>query len=179
MIEFVEACQQLKRGERTGHPELAPFPNWQSVLGFIDEYPIEAQEIKTMVELIQSFGIGELISALNQVVTEKRAEVVISTVHRAKGREWNSVRLAGDFLHRDDMDKEDLRLAYVAVTRAQITLDMSAWERIVPVANREKFNHEPTVIQRNRPPIIVDAEVGTKNEKGIASRLKPWDGADF
>lgn len=174
LIDFAEACQQLMAGGRTGHPELAPFSNWESVLGFIAEYPDEAQEIKTMVELIQSFGTAKLISALNQVVSEKQADVVVSTAHRAKGREWNDVRLQGDFLHVDDMDSEDLRLAYVAITRAQKTLDMTSWDTIIPLEKQKRFIYEPTVTHRSRPPIVVESEPKQQDKKGIASRLNPW-----
>lgn len=174
LIDFAEACQQLMQGGRTGHPELAPFSNWESVLGFIAEFPEEAQEIKTMVELIQSFGTNKLILALNQVVSEREADVVISTAHRAKGREWNDVRLQGDFLHVDDMDAEDLRLAYVAVTRAQKTLDMTLWDAIVPISKQNKVNYDPPKTFRSRPPIVVETELEPPNKKGIASRLNPW-----
>lgn len=174
LIDFAEACQQLMAGGRTGHPELAPFSNWESVLGFIVEYPDEAQEIKTMVELIQSFGTAKLISALNQVVPEKQADVVVSTAHRAKGREWNDVRLQGDFLHVDDMDSEDLRLAYVAITRAQRTLDMTSWDAIIPLEKQKRVIYESTVTHRSRPPIVVEAESKERDKKGIASRLNPW-----
>ena len=174
LIDFAEACQQLMQGGRTGHPELAPFSNWESVLGFIAEFPEEAQEIKTMVELIQSFGTKRLILALNQVVSEKQADLVISTAHRAKGREWNDVRLQGDFLHVDDMDAEDLRLAYVAVTRAQKTLDMTSWDAIIPLAKQNRVAFQPPVTPRIRPPIVVEPELKKLNKKGIASRLNPW-----
>ena len=173
LIEFAEACQQLIQGGRTGHPELAPFSNWESVLGFIAEYPEEAQEIKTMVELVQSFGTSKLISALDQVVTEKQADVVISTAHRAKGREWNNVRLQGDFLHVDDMDTEDLRLAYVAVTRAQNILDMSAWNSIEPIAFKKRAQQTSIVTLKNRPPIKIEPEVKADHKNGISSRLNP------
>jgi superfamily I DNA/RNA helicase len=173
LIEFAEACQQLIQGGRTGHPELAPFSNWESVLGFIAEYPEEAQEIKTMVELVQCFGTSKLISALDQVVTEKQADVVISTAHRAKGREWNNVRLQGDFLHVDDMDTEDLRLAYVAVTRAQNILDMSAWNSIEPIAFKKRTQQTSIVTLKNRPPIKIEPEVKADHKNGISSRLNP------
>ena len=132
LIDFAEACDRLQHGKRSGHPELAPFSNWESVLGFIDEFPDESQEIKTMVELIQTFSANCLVAALKQVVHEEQSDVVISTAHRAKGREWGKVKLNGDFLHVGDMDTEDLRLAYVAVTRAEVELDMTAWDLIQP-----------------------------------------------
>lgn len=174
LIDFAEACQILIAGGRTGHPELAPFTNWESVLGFIAEYPDEAQEIKTMVELIQSFGTAKLISSLNQIVPEKQADVVVSTAHRAKGREWNNVRLQGDFLHVDDMDSEDLRLAYVAITRAQKTLDMTSWDAIVPLEKQKRFTYESNVDHKRRPPIVLEPEPKKQDKRGISSRLNIW-----
>ncbi|MER8103280.1 UvrD-helicase domain-containing protein [Kitasatospora sp. NPDC094016] len=61
-------------------------------------------------------------------------DVVISTAHKSKGLEWRRVRIAGDFRgpEMDDSGKydlttmpsdEDLRLSYVAVTRATEALD--------------------------------------------------------
>lgn len=173
LIGFAEACQKLMAGGRTGHPELAPFLNWEGVRDFVDEYPEEAQELKTMVTLVGSFGTEKLISSLRQVVSEKSADVVISTAHRAKGREWNDVRLQGDFLHTDDMDSEDLRLAYVAITRAQRTLDMTSWDTISPRDSQKQLDRETAPAEKNRPALVVEAKPRQKDRKGIASRLKP------
>jgi superfamily I DNA/RNA helicase len=55
----------------------------------------------------------------------------VSTAHKAKGREWPTVRIAGDFpeprrSHNGQpgqVPRADAMLAYVAVTRARHTLD--------------------------------------------------------
>ena len=52
------------------------------------------------------------------------------TVHRAKGLEWKRVKVANDFRLRGAdgspmPDDDELRLLYVAVTRAQHVLDIS------------------------------------------------------
>jgi superfamily I DNA/RNA helicase len=166
LIDFAEACSQLMQGIRTGHPELAPFSTWESVLSFIEEFPEEAQEIKTMVELVESFGAARLVQALINVVEEHQADVTISTAHRAKGREWNNVRLHGDFLHVDDMDTEDLRLAYVAVTRAKLKLDMSAWDSILPLEEKKSSARQPV----DRPP-LKDPVASETPRRGLFSRL--------
>jgi len=172
LIGFAEACQTLISGRRTGHPELAPFLNWEGVRDFVDEYPDEAQEIRTMVKLVEGFGTGRLISALHELVPEDQADVVISTAHRAKGREWNEVRLESDFLHTDDMDDEDLRLAYVAITRAKSTLDMTSWETISPRSAGEPSESEPIRTVRKRPALSVEANPRDEKRKGIASRVR-------
>lgn len=63
----------------------------------------------------------------------KKPDVTISTAHKAKGLEWGRVRIGDDFKppkqSETDPDKvimpdpEELRLAYVAVTRAEGELD--------------------------------------------------------
>lgn len=142
LIYFAEACGDLQLGKRTSHPELAPFESWQEVKDYADEYPEEAQEILTMIDLVDRFGVRRLVNALKEVVPESEADVLISTAHKAKGREWKSVKLAGDFLHPQDMDTEDLRLAYVSVTRAIEVLDLSEWILIQPLArdSDERWN---------------------------------------
>jgi hypothetical protein len=139
LIFFTEACQKLQRGIRTGHPELAPFETWNEVKAYAENYPDEAQEIRTMIDLIDKFGAVRLLEAIRKVVPESDSDVLISTAHRAKGREWESVKLAGDFLHPRDMEEEDLRLAYVSVTRAIKALDMSEWALIRP---KDDYDHD-------------------------------------
>ena len=137
LINFVESCVQLQRGIRTSHHELAPFLSWNEAREYAANYPEEAQELKSMVDLVDRFGAQPLLRALKEVVTEGESDVLISTAHKAKGREWKSVKLAGDFLHPQDMETEDLRLAYVSVTRAIEILDMTEWSMIRPLEDRE------------------------------------------
>ena len=63
---------------------------------------------------------------------EDKIDVVITTAHRAKGLEWDRVRIGDDFwgpkVDKDTGDKsmpapEELKLDYVAVTRAKKALD--------------------------------------------------------
>ena len=55
---------------------------------------------------------------------------MISTVHRAKGLEWKRVKVINDFLFkyvdgRLTVEEDELRLLYVALTRAKHVLDVS------------------------------------------------------
>ena len=161
MINFAEACGQLQKGVRTNHPELAPFETWGEVKEYADKYPDEAQEIKTMVDLVDRFGVQKLVEALRKVVSEATSDVVVSTAHRAKGREWSTVKLASDFLHPQDMDDEDLRLAYVSVTRAIDSLDMSEWELIQPInTGQNDFGRDNLVAEKSEE--LSSARSGTK-----------------
>ncbi len=159
LIEFSEACGQLQKGLRTGHRELAPFTSWAEAKEYVASYPDETHEIKTMIDLVDRFGVEALVSALKRVVPESECDVLVSTAHRAKGREWESVKLAGDYLHPVDMDTEDLRLAYVSVTRAIKKLDLSEWSLILP--REEQSNYFSNEIAQ---------EVSQKNDADAESR---------
>jgi len=83
--------------------------------------------------------LNELRSKLAGDGSADRPDVVVSTAHRAKGLEWDRVRIGDDFRGpRVDGETgatimpadEELRLAYVAVTRAQKQLDPGSLEYI-------------------------------------------------
>ncbi|MCK1493792.1 ATP-binding domain-containing protein [Bradyrhizobium sp. 180] len=68
--------------------------------------------------------------ALNRTVDEERSDLTISTAHKAKGREWSTVRLMDDFLRSqpgkptDGFDPAEVRLFYVALTRAKEAVEV-------------------------------------------------------
>lgn len=70
--------------------------------------------------------IGPIIDeALGQPSGEK-GKVWVSTIHGSKGLEWDHVHLVGaDHLALDVHDPEDVRLGYVAVTRARKVFSVS------------------------------------------------------
>jgi superfamily I DNA/RNA helicase len=92
-----------------------------------------------LVKLIDDHGPETIIDAVRRLSDERYASLIISTAHKAKGREWDTVRIADDFREpKKDPERPDklpqisppeAMLAYVAVTRAKLTLDRSglAW----------------------------------------------------
>lgn len=122
-ITFCRAASDLQKGNTTTHPELGCFSKWAEV----QEYSKEAEgaDLRLMVKLIDEFGAEKIIKALDDMPPEDRADVVLSTAHRSKGREWKTVRLGQDFPTANKLTDADRRLVYVAVTRAQEELDIS------------------------------------------------------
>lgn len=128
LVKFAKAAAQLKDGERTYHPELACFGSWGEVQEYADLDPL-GDELALMVKLVDDYGTDRIIDALENMATLYEADVVFSTAHKAKGLEWNQVRLADDFPLFDPakpFPHEELRLLYVAATRAKLRLDPTA-----------------------------------------------------
>lgn len=125
LARLAEAAKDLIAGRKTSHPELYAFPDWQSVREYVanDE---SAGDLKTLVRLIDEHGADVIISTTKQLVVEAQADVVVSTAHKAKGREWDTVRLGGDFFTADEdgeLPAAEIMIGYVAATRAKLVLD--------------------------------------------------------
>lgn len=86
-----------------------------------------------LVDLVDEHGVDVILDAVDRLSVEQGAEIVVSTAHKAKGREWAFVRIGEDFTEPmnqeetdengdplpGDIDDAEARLAYVAVTRAR------------------------------------------------------------
>ncbi|MCX5016709.1 UvrD-helicase domain-containing protein [Streptomyces sp. NBC_00555] len=124
------AALELKAGRRTSHPELFLFSSWGEVQEYAEQDKA-GQDLKAIVQLVDTYGPDQIIEAVNRLSPEEKATVTVSTAHKAKGREWASVRIGKGFLAPpvDDhglqrpLNPSEARLIYVAVTRAGHLLD--------------------------------------------------------
>lgn len=127
---IANAATELKAGKRTSHPELFLFRSWGEVQDYV-EHDKGGQDLKAIVQLVDTYGPDQIISAVRRLSPEEQAKVTVSTAHKAKGREWTSVRIGKGFnapscdddgLQRT-LNPSEARLIYVAVSRAQQQLD--------------------------------------------------------
>lgn len=138
VLAFVRAARDLQQGRTTSHPDLGCFSTWHEVVDYAKSD--EGQELRLWVKLIEEFTVAWIISALENQVPEEQADLVVCTAHKSKGREWDSVKLASDFPPACRMSDADLRLLYVAATRAKRVLDIS---RCTPfLMHRDKVTGE-------------------------------------
>lgn len=176
--KFAKGCLRLIQGGRSGHPDLAPFADWKKAVFWATHGLDQMSEPAMLIRLINSVGAGELLEMLDRVVNEDEADVVITSAHKAKGREWNTVTLAGDFQHPLDMSESELKLAYVAVTRARDVLDISNLPKTQgarPILFDDLTVRQPieTRTPKIRPPIPVDKmRAGDREERGALGRLR-------
>ncbi|WP_413755170.1 UvrD-helicase domain-containing protein [Streptomyces sp. MMBL 11-3] len=144
------AARDLKDGRRTTHPELVLFLSWGDLQDYA-AYDPAGRDLQSLVDLVDTHGTDAILSAVAHLIPENQAQVTVSTVHKAKGREWASVKIAEDFTPPKDSDQHDdtgrpvpgpidedeARLAYVAVTRARHRFDVGglSWIHDHPQGN--------------------------------------------
>ncbi len=136
MLALARAAERLQDGKPAGHLELATFSTWDQVVEYAEKDP-GGSDLAVAVRMIEKYGAGGVVAAIDGTVAERSAQLIVSTAHKAKGLEWSTVRIAGDF--PEPLDKKtgealpipraDAMLAYVAVTRAMDGLDTGglAW----------------------------------------------------
>lgn len=125
IASFVNAAEKLMSGKRVQHADLAAFKTWGEVLDFAKTD--EGRDLKMIVSLIEKYSISGLRNVVESTCKPEDADVTISTAHKAKGLEWGTVKIGGDFKVKtedeQEISKPELMLMYVAVTRAMKTLD--------------------------------------------------------
>lgn len=124
---FARAARYLKTYGTTDFHELACFDSWLAVQAYVEDDP-QGSELALMVRLVDDFGVDTILNAIDNMPPESAADVIVSTGHKAKGREWDRVQLAEDFGFEptDEFpDDSELRLLYVAVTRAREQIDVT------------------------------------------------------
>jgi hypothetical protein len=80
------AAQELKSGQRTTHPELLLFSTWGEVQDYVEHDP-DGRDLQPFVDVIDEHGVDVVLDIIGRLSAEHLAEVTVSTVHKAKGRE--------------------------------------------------------------------------------------------
>ena len=143
LSRFIDAATALKQGKRvTDVPELAWFNSWHDVHEYCETN--DGSDIKPLVKLVDEHGTSPLKNALAKITPIEQADYVISTAHKAKGLEWNRVHLEDDYQFKlSQLDykitPEELRLLYVACTRAKLSLNI---HHIYDLLQQLKRNYE-------------------------------------
>jgi superfamily I DNA/RNA helicase len=130
VMEMLRGVQDLKEARQSTVPDFFGFDKWEHVVEFAKSG--EGDHLLSFVNLVEGRGERQLMWALNRTVDEERSDLIVSTAHKAKGREWSTVRLMDDFLrskpkkqkpekaqYANLQDPAEVRLFYVALTRAK------------------------------------------------------------
>jgi hypothetical protein len=128
ILDFAVGAASLMSSGWTRHAELACFSSWEEVQQYVEAHE-DGGDLAMLVKLVDDHGTDAIEGALRKMPKEGHAQALISTAHKAKGREWGTVKIADDFVRLDKEGKPkplsppELRLMYVSVTRAMDVLD--------------------------------------------------------
>lgn len=130
VLRFARAARDLNVRGTTSHPELAIFDSWAAVQAYVADDP-QGSDLELNVRLVDKYGVDGIIAALENMPSAADATLTVSTAHKAKGLEWDRVRIGSDFAPKQknpnepipEPSTEALKLLYVAVTRAKLALD--------------------------------------------------------
>ncbi|MFA7523396.1 MAG: 3'-5' exonuclease [Halothiobacillaceae bacterium] len=138
-IQDIEDLHHLKSGDHkkiVNQRLVKQFPSY----GHYEDAAQEAKDLEMtrLVKILKDYpDVPRIVAALrkNMALEEEDADVVVSTVHRSKGLEWESVIMENDFPDLFDTGEramsaeqraDELNLLYVAVTRAKSNLVINA-----------------------------------------------------
>lgn len=135
---------------RIKNPSIGRFNSF----GDFQRYGVEAgdMEIGALVKTVEQYQsqiprIYEAVKA-SQVSLQEKANVILTTAHRAKGLEFAQVYMQDDFIElppERDYDYEEINLLYVALTRAihAVRLPDSLVQWVSDRAWRQSLTKEP------------------------------------
>lgn len=127
--------RRIKQGGSAQSVELIGFQSWKDVMSFSTKP--EGDILRGLVNLVQKHGEERILQGIGACQPdESSAQVVCSTAHRSKGREWNYVHLDSDFEEgfiraaklvgskSEVGTASETRLLYVALTRARLGIHL-------------------------------------------------------
>ena len=129
------------------------FNHWLDLVGFSRSE--EGSSFQTIVQIVERFGLEELGRMLDEVVpSSEQADVILTTAHKSKGKEWDHVEVCDDFASKIRIDNlqigkytfdhplvEEITLLYVALTRAKYSLNIP--DQILSILQLQKFIRGP------------------------------------
>ena len=146
VAEELRSAAALHAGDRENvrAPALKRFQSWRELRHEADE-----TQDRALTKLVEDIEDGSILKDLDtvektpQAPSEESADVVLGTVHGVKGREWPHVTLGGDMEGPATLKRayekarakgpaqakaaaEEFHVLYVALTRAQVRLDLPA-----------------------------------------------------
>ena len=113
---------------------ITPYSTWLELKEAAKEDP----ELQRLVKIVESYRVEEFLSAFEKLIySEKEADIILTTAHKSKGKEWSNVVIADDFdlskVFGPKRNQQEVNLLYVACTRAIDNLQLSdALEEEIP-----------------------------------------------
>lgn len=139
-IDRLQQAYNLFNNEACTDLTLRKFSSWGEAQQYAEDS--RDQEIRVLTSIVDEFrhDTPDLVHDLVrfQAKTPEDASVIYTTAHRAKGLDWDFVKIADDFsvletaeaiLAKDPMgpiDDQEVNLLYVALTRGKLGLEVNS-----------------------------------------------------
>jgi len=129
LTSLIKGADALKHGRKTANQELALFNDWDEVMEY-SKSSSDGKSLAVMIKLMDNYGANTLMDLLKQTVSSPRqADITLTTAHKAKGLEWNKVKLGDDFFYPSKegqyLASGEVNVLYVGATRALKQLDIT------------------------------------------------------
>lgn len=124
--KFLESSLHLYKGNLNGvkHDSVVPYSSWLDMKDAAED----EVEIRRMVKIVSTGMAGLYLSIIDSLKKKDNADVILTTAHKSKGREWPQVVLADDFPgagEAGELPDQERNLLYVAATRAVHHLNLN------------------------------------------------------
>lgn len=143
-LRLIDSAVALKEGNiaKVKHESLLPYDSWEDLA---EEKP--GGEIGRVMAIVDGGQHFEVIGVLTRHKNTDNPDIILTTAHKSKGREWDNVVLADDFPspYNNDgawigLNEMEENLLYVALTRAKKWLMMNA--TLMAIVERHKRKME-------------------------------------
>lgn len=125
-VRMLESAVALHANDMKGvkHEELLAFDTWPALE---EEVKNTSGALAQVVKIVSGGDAGRVLGMLSTHKNVSDPDIILTTAHKSKGREWHTVRLADDFPSVFDkktgewigLTEEERNLLYVAATRAK------------------------------------------------------------
>lgn len=133
VIKICELLSNFEKGIKSNHPLFREYESFNDLIQNQDDL---SNDIYQALKVLEHFEMNlNIIKSLksqiesNIVKSESEAEIIISSAHLSKGREWDYIKIEDDFAYHlnkykgsssfGDLFCDELRLFYVAITRSK------------------------------------------------------------
>lgn len=143
LVNSVIALKAMDMG-KVKHEKVIPFEDYDALKAEAKE----DKELDRIANLIESGRAMRSIALLENHVNVNNYEVLLTTAHKSKGREWDIVVLAEDFPNPFDkagkyvgLNEMETNLLYVAETRAKKKLKLNATAITIVEYFKRKYSY--------------------------------------
>jgi superfamily I DNA/RNA helicase len=164
---LLKLAESSKKSDENYQQRLEAIMNYGQALNFRLEEAGETMDLS----LEEKWVLAMEMSLSSPDEEASKNAVTLSTIHKSKGLEWNSVYLGGFSLFNQDIEDEDdasvkgleeeRRLAYVAMTRAK---------EYLLLGHSDKINFGYSVIEAQKSPFAKEAGINGVKKKVYIQR---------